>query len=58
MRADPHLARTLLIAQTGWGQEQDRRRTKAAGFDHHLVKPTDVSRLRELLARSAPVPKS
>jgi CheY-like chemotaxis protein len=40
-----------LIALTGWGQESDHRRTQAAGFDHHVVKPPDVERLRELLTR-------
>jgi len=30
---------------TGWGQEEDRRRTKEAGFDHHLVKPADPDEL-------------
>jgi signal transduction histidine kinase len=40
-----------LIAFTGWGQESDHRRTQAAGFDHHVVKPPDVERLRELLTR-------
>ena len=33
--------RILLIAQTGWGQDEDKRRTREAGFDAHLVKPTD-----------------
>jgi CheY-like chemotaxis protein len=41
----------LLVALTGWGQEEDRRRTRAAGFDHHLVKPADPAELRDLLAR-------
>jgi PAS domain S-box-containing protein len=40
----------LLIAVTGWGQEEDRQRSKAAGFDHHLVKPVDPALLLELLA--------
>jgi CheY-like chemotaxis protein len=40
----------MLIATTGWGQEDDRRRTKGAGFDHHLVKPIDHAKLSELLA--------
>jgi CheY-like chemotaxis protein len=40
----------LLIAVTGWGQEQDRRRTKEAGFDVHLVKPLDIDLLQRLLA--------
>jgi CheY-like chemotaxis protein len=39
----------LLIALTGWGQENDRRRSLAAGFDHHVVKPPDINELRELL---------
>jgi PAS domain S-box-containing protein len=38
-----------LVAITGWGQEEDRLRTKAAGFNSHLVKPIDVSELKELL---------
>jgi CheY-like chemotaxis protein len=37
-----------LIALTGWGQEQDRRRTREAGFDHHLVKPADAAVLEAL----------
>jgi PAS domain S-box-containing protein len=40
----------LLIALTGWGQEEDRRRSQAAGFDHHLVKPVDHGVLLTLLA--------
>jgi signal transduction histidine kinase/ActR/RegA family two-component response regulator len=40
----------LLIALTGWGQEHDQRASRAAGIDHHLVKPPDIDRLRELLA--------
>ncbi len=38
-----------LIALTGWGQEKDRRSSKAAGFDHHLVKPVDIDALQGLL---------
>jgi CheY-like chemotaxis protein len=40
----------LLIATTGFGQEEDRRRTAEAGFDHHLVKPIDPQVIRSLLA--------
>ena len=40
----------LLIATTGWGQEDDRRRTKEVGFDHHLVKPVEMRVLHDLLA--------
>jgi signal transduction histidine kinase/DNA-binding response OmpR family regulator len=41
----------VLIAQTGWGQEEDRRRTQAAGFDCHLVKPINHADLTEMLAK-------
>ncbi|QDE68214.1 hybrid sensor histidine kinase/response regulator [Myxococcus xanthus] len=47
----------LLIAVTGYGLEEDRRRALEAGFDEHLVKPVDLTRLRELLRprkRAAP----
>ena len=49
IRATAEYSRILLIALTGWGQEHDQRRSRAAGFDHHLVKPPDIDRLRELL---------
>jgi CheY-like chemotaxis protein len=42
--------RTVLIALTGWGQTEDRRRTAAAGFDLHLTKPVDPTTLDALLA--------
>lgn len=38
-----------LVALTGWGQDEDRRRSQEAGFAHHLVKPAGLSALRELL---------
>jgi PAS domain S-box-containing protein len=43
--------RTVIVALTGWGQEEDRRRSQEAGFDHHLVKPVEIAVLRELLAK-------
>jgi len=46
--------RPMLVAITGWGQEDDRRRARAAGFDHHLVKPADLVALQELLATLEP----
>ena len=49
IRATAEYSRILLIALTGWGQEHDQRRSRAAGFDHHVVKPPDIDRLRELL---------
>ncbi len=39
-----------LVAVTGWGQDQDRSRSREAGFDHHLVKPVDPAKLEEILA--------
>lgn len=50
LRAMPEAAETLLIALTGYGQEEDRKATLAAGFDHHLVKPVDFKRLVSILA--------
>jgi CheY-like chemotaxis protein len=40
----------LIVALTGYGQEADRRRSREAGFDAHLVKPADLEALQELLA--------
>ncbi|HVS38683.1 MAG TPA: ATP-binding protein [Gemmataceae bacterium] len=50
LRQEPALRRTLLIAVTGYGQEEDRRRARLAGFDVHLVKPTDPEAINALLA--------
>lgn len=45
MRADPELDHTRLIALTGYGQPEDRRRSRDAGFDVHLTKPVDLADL-------------
>jgi PAS domain S-box-containing protein len=58
MRACPELASTWLIALTGWGLEQDRRRSEAAGFDRHLVKPVASAALNQLLRTCAAAPRS
>jgi CheY-like chemotaxis protein len=50
IREQPGGSDMVLIALTGWGQEEDRRRSKEAGFDHHLTKPIDFTVLQELLA--------
>jgi PAS domain S-box-containing protein len=42
--------RTAIVALTGWGQDKDRALARAAGFDHHLVKPADLDALQALLA--------
>ncbi len=49
LRRDPTTADAQLIAVTGYGREEDRRRSKAAGFDLHLTKPVDPAQLRQVL---------
>ena len=51
IRDEPWGKEMLLIAQTGWGQEEDRRRSQEAGFDAHLTKPVDHLKLLKLLTR-------
>jgi PAS domain S-box-containing protein len=51
IRAQPWGASVVLIALTGWGQEEDRRRSHEAGFDGHLVKPVEYAELMTLLDR-------
>ena len=46
----------LLVAVTGWGQPEDRRRTQEAGFDHHLVKPPELVAIREICGSLAERP--
>lgn len=53
IRANPAFGDVRLVALTGWGSEEERRRSRQAGFDDHWVKPVDPARLRELLARKA-----
>jgi CheY-like chemotaxis protein len=50
IRAMGPTPRILLVALTGYGQPDDRRRSNAAGFDVHLVKPIDIEELNEILA--------
>ena len=50
MREDPEARSATLVAVTGWGQREDRRRTQEAGFDYHLVKPADVGTLQSILS--------
>ena len=49
LRHELGLTGTLLVAVSGYGTEEDRRRSKEAGFDHHLVKPIDLDRLLALI---------
>jgi CheY-like chemotaxis protein len=52
LRCLPEFARTFIVAMTGWGQEEDRRRSHEAGFDRHLVKPVDPEDFERLLAEN------
>ena len=56
IRQQPWGKRITIIALTGWGQEEDRRKSKEAGFDHHMVKPITLSTLLALLAKVTPSP--
>lgn len=51
LRAHAQLANVMLVALTGWGSEEDKRQSKGAGFDHHLVKPVELAALNEVLAK-------
>lgn len=51
IRAETWGKTMLLIALTGWGQDEDRRRTRESGFDSHMVKPLDLEALTALLAQ-------
>jgi two-component system, chemotaxis family, CheB/CheR fusion protein len=51
IREQPWGQTMVLVALTGWGQEEDRRRSREAGFDHHLTKPVEPLALTKLLAR-------
>jgi PAS domain S-box-containing protein len=50
LRLEPCTRSALLVAITGYGQEQDRRAALEAGFDHHMVKPVDLDKLAAILA--------
>ncbi len=55
IREQPWGRSVVIVALTGWGQAEDKRRSHEAGFDHHLVKPIDFAMLQKLLA-SLPAP--
>lgn len=59
IRAESAGRRLKLVAMTGWGQEEDRRRAREAGFDEHLLKPVDLEKLQALLEamRTDPTPR-
>jgi PAS domain S-box-containing protein len=49
LREQPETRRALLVAISGYGQDEDRQKSLDAGFDHHLIKPVDYEALKELL---------
>jgi CheY-like chemotaxis protein len=49
VRQQPQFQNVTLIALTGWGQDEDRRRSHAAGIDYHLIKPPDIDTLQALM---------
>lgn len=51
VRALPGMDNAVLVAVTGYGQSQDRDKAKAAGFDHHLVKPANMEQLKQILSQ-------
>lgn len=53
IRLEPWGEHITLIALTGWGQESDKRRAQAAGFDHHCTKPVDPDDLQRFFAPDA-----
>jgi CheY-like chemotaxis protein len=52
VRGDRRLLHMYLVAVTGWGQEEDRRRARDAGFDSHLTKPAEPDAVRAVLAKA------
>jgi len=54
LRQNPALTGITLIALTGWGQQEHRRRALDAGFDHHVTKPVDIVQLGRLLGGGSP----
>ncbi len=53
LRQIPVVAGSTIVAMTGYGQDDDRKRSREAGFDHHLVKPVDLDALERLIAGPA-----
>ena len=56
LRADPATADAVLVALTGWGSEEDKRRSRSAGFDRHLTKPVEAAVIEAVLAE-LPAPR-
>jgi PAS domain S-box-containing protein len=54
LRQQPHLDGVRVVALTGWGQDEDRHRSREAGFDLHLVKPVEPHELQQVIAEQKP----
>lgn len=52
LRGQPAQAKLVLVALTGWGSEEDKRKSEEAGFDFHLTKPVEASAIAKVLARA------
>jgi two-component system CheB/CheR fusion protein len=50
LKAEPSVENTVVVALTGWGQDEDRQKSRAAGFDHHRVKPVAIGELVALMS--------
>jgi signal transduction histidine kinase len=53
LRAERATRQAILVAVTGWGTEDDKRRAREAGFDHHMVKPVELEQVRAVLESAA-----
>ena len=49
LRLEAEHSATVLVALTGWGSEEDKRKTKEAGFDHHFIKPAEVAEIESII---------
>lgn len=58
IRAEPWGKTMVMVALTGWGQEEDRRESRESGFDGHMVKPVEFAALTKLLAELQPIARS
>ncbi len=58
MRQQPSQKTIVIVAVTGWGQQEDKQRALEAGFDAHLTKPVDLEALAHILAASPPTPST
>lgn len=58
IRSRPWGGDVVLFALTGWGQEEDRKRSREAGFNAHLVKPVEITQLMQMLESPPPRPNA